>query len=232
MAWTLLFLSVLTYFSCVTSQPTLTQPVSQSGSLGGTMKLPCAISSNPNYIYWLQQKSGEAPRFVHCDGCSRGEGIPDRFTGTRSGNNGYLTITNLQPEDEADYYCYMWYSSGSVFIFGGGTQLIVTGLPTVSPSVQVFAPSQEEIRSPNPHTVVCLLSEFYPRNFDLQWKCDDKVITSGVETTKATKQGDKNLASSYMKLSASDYEKCGTFTCQVTHEGKTIVKSVSKSGSC
>ncbi|KAL7986793.1 hypothetical protein Chor_013076 [Crotalus horridus] len=104
------------------------------------------------------------------------------------------------------------------------------GQPTVSPSVQVFAPSQEEIRSPNPHTVVCLISEFYPRNFDLQWKCDDKVITSGVETVKAAKQGDKYLASSYMKLSASDYEKYGTFTCQVTHEGKTIVKSVSKSG--
>ncbi|XP_039224408.1 immunoglobulin lambda-1 light chain-like isoform X4 [Crotalus tigris] len=232
MTWSLLFLSLLTYFSCVTSQPTLTQPVSQSGSLGGTVKISCGISSNPNTISWIQQRSGEGPRFVHCDGCSRGEGIPDRFTGTRSGNNGYLTITNLQPEDEADYYCNMWYSSGSVSIFGAGTQLTVTGLPTVSPSVQVFAPSQEEIRSPNPHTVVCLLSGLYPPSFDLQWKCDDKVITSGVETTKATKQGDKYLASSYMKLSTSDYEKYGTFTCQVTHEGKTIVKSVSKSGSC
>ncbi|KAK9391587.1 tyrosine-protein phosphatase non-receptor type substrate 1-like [Crotalus adamanteus] len=118
------------------------------------------------------------------------------------------------------------------WVFGGGTDLTVTGQPTVSPSVQVFAPSQEEIRSPNPHTVVCLISEFYPRNFDLQWKCDEEVITSGVETAKATKQGDKYLASSYMKLSASDYEKYGTFTCQVTHEGKTIVKSASKSGSC
>ncbi|ETE56719.1 hypothetical protein L345_17570, partial [Ophiophagus hannah] len=61
-----------------TSQPTLTQPVSQSGSPGGTVKLSCAISSNPNNVCWLQQKSGEAPRFVHCDACSsRGEGIPE-----------------------------------------------------------------------------------------------------------------------------------------------------------
>uniref|UniRef100_A0A8C6VLX4 Ig-like domain-containing protein n=1 Tax=Naja naja TaxID=35670 RepID=A0A8C6VLX4_NAJNA len=95
-------------------QPTLTQPVSQSGSPGGTIELTCGISSNPNYVAWLQQKSGEAPRYVQYDGGSRGPGIPDRFTATRSGNNGYLTITNLQAEDEADYYCLMWYSSGSV----------------------------------------------------------------------------------------------------------------------
>uniref|UniRef100_A0A8C6VSH0 Ig-like domain-containing protein n=1 Tax=Naja naja TaxID=35670 RepID=A0A8C6VSH0_NAJNA len=110
------FLFSLPLCKGITSQPTLTQPVSQSGSLRETIELTCGISSNPNTIGWLQQKSGEAPRFVHCDGCSsRGEGIPDRFTATRSGNNGYLTITNLQAEDEADYYCSMWYSSGSVF---------------------------------------------------------------------------------------------------------------------
>ncbi|XP_063171898.1 immunoglobulin lambda-1 light chain-like [Candoia aspera] len=103
------------FFRGITSQPTLTQPASETGSPGETIKLSCAISSNPYNIGWVQQRSGEAPRFVHCDGCSsRGPGIPDRFTGTRSGNNGYLTITSLQVEDEADYYCFMWYSSGSV----------------------------------------------------------------------------------------------------------------------
>ncbi|XP_015677573.2 immunoglobulin lambda-1 light chain, partial [Protobothrops mucrosquamatus] len=125
------------------------------------------------------------------------------------------------------------YSCASLwYVFGGGTELTVTGQPTVSPSVQVFAPSPEEIRSPNPHTVVCLVSGFYPRGLEVQWKCDGKVKTSGVETTKAAKQGDKYLASSYLKLNASDYENYDTFTCQVRHEGKTIVKSVSKSGSC
>ncbi|XP_039224403.1 immunoglobulin lambda-1 light chain-like isoform X3 [Crotalus tigris] len=217
------------------SQYTLTQPAAQSFPLGQPAKIPCAMSRDSQVgsyaIAWYQQKAGESPKYLLYNDNRNG-----RFTGSKdtSANAAYLTVTNLQAEDEADYYCGGGYSSGSNWwwVFGGGTELIVTGLPTVSPSVQVFAPSQEEIRSPNPHTVVCLLSEFYPRNFDLQWKCDDKVITSGVETTKATKQGDKNLASSYMKLSASDYEKCGTFTCQVTHEGKTIVKSVSKSGSC
>uniref|UniRef100_A0A8C6VMH7 Ig-like domain-containing protein n=1 Tax=Naja naja TaxID=35670 RepID=A0A8C6VMH7_NAJNA len=122
MDWTLLLL-LFSYSPGAMCQYTLTQEPALSVSLGEPVKLSCSISSgyhfsdfhNPNTIGWLQQKSGEAPRFVHCDGCSRGEGIPDRFTGTRSGNNGYLTITNLQAEDEADYYCLMWYSSGSVF---------------------------------------------------------------------------------------------------------------------
>ncbi|KAG8146259.1 putative Ig lambda chain protein [Naja naja] len=88
------------------------------------------------------------------------------------------------------------------------------GQPTVSPSVQVFAPSQEEVRSPNPYTVVCLLTGFYPPAFNLQWKGGEDVISSGVETTKASKQGDKYLASSYLKLTAAQYEKYESFTCK------------------
>ncbi|XP_039224404.1 immunoglobulin lambda-1 light chain-like isoform X4 [Crotalus tigris] len=235
MVWLPLLLILSSYFMGSLSQ-VLTQPASVSGSPTETIDISCTKSSGTigsGYSSWYQQKPGGPPKLLIYSDSSRASGIAARFSGSveNSRTSAVLSISNLEAEDDGDYYC-LEYLDGGQWVFGGGTELIVTGLPTVSPSVQVFAPSQEEIRSPNPHTVVCLLSEFYPRNFDLQWKCDDKVITSGVETTKATKQGDKNLASSYMKLSASDYEKCGTFTCQVTHEGKTIVKSVSKSGSC
>ncbi|KAH0625597.1 hypothetical protein JD844_015179 [Phrynosoma platyrhinos] len=90
----------------ISSQSTPTQPISQPVSLGETVKLSCTFSDSSSYkIGWSQQRSGVAPRFVQYTGSSRGEGIPDRFTASQSGDLGYLTITNTQTEDEADYYC-------------------------------------------------------------------------------------------------------------------------------
>uniref|UniRef100_A0ACB8FYV0 Uncharacterized protein n=1 Tax=Sphaerodactylus townsendi TaxID=933632 RepID=A0ACB8FYV0_9SAUR len=111
MAWILIFLTFLTYLSGVSSQPPWIQPPSASVSLGQTAKLSCTVNSDGNYVYWHQQKSGQAPRYLHCAECSRGEGIPDRFTASVSGNVGYLTITNVQADDEADYYCVKWRSN-------------------------------------------------------------------------------------------------------------------------
>uniref|UniRef100_A0A8C6VQ12 Ig-like domain-containing protein n=1 Tax=Naja naja TaxID=35670 RepID=A0A8C6VQ12_NAJNA len=221
------------------SQPTVIQESSMSPSPGQTVKLSCSLSSGQvtNYYQsWYQQKDGGSPRFLYryYSSAAAGSGDLSRFSASKESNQNkwYLTIQNIQPEDEANYYCAVWYGASTVNIFGAGTQLTVTGGPPVSPSVQVFAPSQEEIRSPNPYTVVCLLTGFYPPAFNLQWKGGEDVISSGVETTKASKQGDKYLASSYLKLTAAQYEKYESFTCEVTHESKKISKTVSKSGSC
>uniref|UniRef100_A0A670K0M7 Ig-like domain-containing protein n=1 Tax=Podarcis muralis TaxID=64176 RepID=A0A670K0M7_PODMU len=117
MAWALSFLALLGYFSGVLCQHTVTQPTSESLSPGQTAKFSCTASSSPSggYIHWYQQKAGQAPRFVHYNGGSRGEGIPDRFTASVSGNTGYLTITNLKAEDEAVYYCGAWFNSYSLW---------------------------------------------------------------------------------------------------------------------
>lgn len=83
------------------------------------MKISCSGSSDGDWATdfpWYQQKPGQAPRFLHCDGCSnRGEGVPDRFTASYSGITGYLTITNMQSEDEAVYYCADWDNDGEMF---------------------------------------------------------------------------------------------------------------------
>ncbi|KAJ1093711.1 hypothetical protein NDU88_006803, partial [Pleurodeles waltl] len=93
------------------SQPTLTQPSSQSVSPGGTPQLPCTISSNRDTIYWYQQREGSPPRFILYGTSSRGPGIPDRFTGSSSGNLEHLTITSVREEDDGVYYCAMWYGN-------------------------------------------------------------------------------------------------------------------------
>uniref|UniRef100_A0A8C4Y418 Ig-like domain-containing protein n=1 Tax=Gopherus evgoodei TaxID=1825980 RepID=A0A8C4Y418_9SAUR len=117
MAWAPLLLTLLTYCSGASSQPTLTQPPSDSVSLGNTVKLSCTLSSqHSSYnVGWYQQRDGQAPRFLWYSSGTKGDGVPDRFTISSSGAIRYLTITNIQPEDEATYYCGADYSIGSSY---------------------------------------------------------------------------------------------------------------------
>ena len=101
----------------------LTQPPSISASLGATARLTCTLSSGFSvggyYIYWFPQKPGSPPRFLlyyKSDSDKyQGSGVPSRFSGSKdaSANAGLLTISGLQPEDEADYYCAAAQGSGS-----------------------------------------------------------------------------------------------------------------------
>ncbi|XP_051832544.1 uncharacterized protein LOC127548908 [Antechinus flavipes] len=119
MAWPLVCLLLLTCCSGSFSQPVLTQAPSMSVSLGATARLSCTLDSQHSYyeIEWYQQSPGKAPRYlmyVDSDGSAgKGEGVPDRFSGSSSGANRYLSISNIQPEDEADYYCGAADSDGS-----------------------------------------------------------------------------------------------------------------------
>ncbi|XP_059569264.1 immunoglobulin lambda-like polypeptide 5 [Alligator mississippiensis] len=116
------------------------------------------------------------------------------------------------------------------WVFGGGTQLTVLGQPKASPTVHLFPPSSEEISSKSKATLVCLMDSFYPGSVLVTWKADGTTMSSGVETTKPSKQSDnKYMSSSYLSLSASDWKSHETYTCQVTHDGKSIEKTLKRS---
>ena len=90
------------------AQAVLTQPSSVSGSLGQRVSITCSGSSSNIGSYnvgWYQQVPGSGLRTIIYGSSSRPSGVPDRFSGTKSGNTGTLTIASLQAEDEADYYC-------------------------------------------------------------------------------------------------------------------------------
>uniref|UniRef100_A0A4W2HEK7 Ig-like domain-containing protein n=1 Tax=Bos indicus x Bos taurus TaxID=30522 RepID=A0A4W2HEK7_BOBOX len=91
------------------AQAVLTQPPSVSGSLGQRVTITCTGSSSyvsrGNHVSWYQLIPGLAAKTLIYNSNKRPSGVPDRFSGTKSGNTGTLTIASLQAEDEADYYC-------------------------------------------------------------------------------------------------------------------------------
>ncbi|XP_053062488.1 immunoglobulin lambda-1 light chain-like isoform X2 [Acinonyx jubatus] len=219
MAWTPLLLSILAHCTGSMASYVLTQPPSVSVNLGQTARITCGGNNiGSKNAYWYQQKPGQAPMLVIYYSSNRPSGIPDRFSGTNSGNTATLTISGAQAEDEADYYCQ---AVSQCIVFGGGTHLTVLGQPKSAPSVTLFPPSNEEL-SANKATLVCLISDFYPSGLTVAWKADGNPVTQGVETTKPSKQSNnKYAASSYLSLSPDQWKSRSSYTCQVTHEGST-----------
>ncbi|NWR34768.1 LV1 protein, partial [Tachuris rubrigastra] len=96
-------------------QAALSQLFLLSANLGETIKITCSgVSSSYPYAGWHQQKvPGSAPVTVIYWNDKRPSDIPSRFSGSKSGSTGTLTITGVQAEDEAVYFCGGWDSSSA-----------------------------------------------------------------------------------------------------------------------
>ncbi|XP_066112353.1 uncharacterized protein [Saccopteryx bilineata] len=102
-------------YYCVLWNAVVTQEASLSTTPGGTVTLTCASSAGAvttsNYAHWVQQKPYQVPRGLIGDTNNRVPGVPARFSGSLLRNKAALTITGAQPEDEAEYYCALWFSN-------------------------------------------------------------------------------------------------------------------------
>uniref|UniRef100_A0A3B4UC61 Ig-like domain-containing protein n=1 Tax=Seriola dumerili TaxID=41447 RepID=A0A3B4UC61_SERDU len=104
-------------------QVTVTQPGAVSSALGGSVNIRCRISQNVhvwnNYhlLAWYQQRDGEKPKLMIYFATTQVSGIPGRFTGSGSNSDFTLTISGVQAEDAAVYYCQSehWLNSKAVF---------------------------------------------------------------------------------------------------------------------
>ncbi|NWT65444.1 LV1 protein, partial [Prunella himalayana] len=87
-------------------QAALSQPSSMSAKVGDTVTITCSGGNSIFGFGWFQQKvPGSGPVTVIYNDNQRPSGIPSRFSGSYSGTTATLTITGVQAEDEAVYFC-------------------------------------------------------------------------------------------------------------------------------
>uniref|UniRef100_A0A8I6AHQ4 Ig-like domain-containing protein n=1 Tax=Rattus norvegicus TaxID=10116 RepID=A0A8I6AHQ4_RAT len=87
-------------------------PSSLLASLGERVTITCQTSQSiSNNLNWYQQKPGQAPMLLIYYATSLQTGMPSRFSGQYSGRSFTLTITSLEPEDIANYFCLQHYSA-------------------------------------------------------------------------------------------------------------------------
>nr|AUZ41747.1 single chain variable fragment antibody [synthetic construct] len=100
-------------------------PSSLSASVGDRVTITCRATPSVSYMHWYQQKPGKAPKLLIYTTSNLASGVPSRFSGSGSGTDFTLTISSLEPEDFATYYCQQW--SRSPPTFGQGTKVEIKG---------------------------------------------------------------------------------------------------------
>nr|pir Ig kappa chain - mouse [Mus musculus]CAA47650.1 immunoglobulin kappa light chain [Mus musculus] len=210
-------------------QIVLTQsPAIMSASPGEKVTMTCSASSSVSKMQWYQQKSGTSPKRWIYDTSKLASGVPGRFSGSGSGTSYSLTISSMEAEDAATYYCQQW--SSNPLTFGAGTKLELKRADA-APTVSIFPPSSEQLTSGGA-SVVCFLNNFYPKDINVKWKIDGSERQNGV-LNSWTDQDSKDSTysmSSTLTLTKDEYERHNSYTCEATHKTSTspIVKSFNR----
>uniref|UniRef100_A0A3Q3JYY8 Ig-like domain-containing protein n=1 Tax=Monopterus albus TaxID=43700 RepID=A0A3Q3JYY8_MONAL len=221
-------------------QVTVTQPGAVSSALGASVTISCRVSQNVhngNWLAWYRQRDGEAPKLLIYYVSTRASGTPSRFTGSGSNSDFTLTISGVQAEDAAVYYCQsLHYINNHEFVslwytFGGGTRLEVGTdwclLGDARPTLMVLAPSNLELQQ-GKATLMCLANKGFPSDWSLAW--------TGLPDSGIRDSEDRPLFcyswSSTPRLPADQWRKVGSVTCEATQGSQTPVSETLRTDQC
>ncbi|XP_059205858.1 immunoglobulin kappa light chain-like [Centropristis striata] len=241
---TLICVLIWTLLCCCFTESRGQVTVTQSGAVrsapGGSVSISCRTSqkvyvwSSYHQLAWYQQRDGETPKLLIYWTNRRASGTPGRFTGSGSNSDFTLTISGVQAEDAAVYYCQSVHSINSQvwYTFGGGTRLDVGS--DAPPTLMVLPPSREQLQQ-GTATLMCLANKGFPSDWSLSWKVDGSSSSSSWEQSSSPGVLEKDghySWSSTLRLSADQWRKVGSVTCEATQGSQTPLSETLRRDQC
>ncbi|XP_049640901.1 immunoglobulin kappa light chain-like [Suncus etruscus] len=196
-----------------------------SASPGERISVSCRASESllysdgKHYLSWYQFKPGKAPVGLLYHASTLFSGVSSRFSGSGSGTDFTLTITNMEPGDYAEYYCLQTLKSPYTVVDGTKVEIKRSN---AQPTVFLFPPSEEQLKTGSV-TVVCNINGFYPKDINVKWKVDNNEYTRDIMNSlrdQDSKDSTYSL-SSFLTMPSSEYQSHNEFICEVKHASMT-----------